>query len=49
MLENDIKCDNSLYRGRSVLKTPLFSIFSIKRKEKDTAMFSITSPVDYSK
>ena len=51
MLENDIKCDNSVSRERSVLKLPydIFSMCSVKRKENDTEMFIITSPVGNSK
>ena len=48
--KNDIKCDYTVNRGRRVLKIPYdtFSMFSAKRKENDTAMFIITSPVDNS-
>ena len=51
MLANDIKCDYSVNRERCVLKPPydIFSMFSAKRKENDTAMFIITSPVANSK
>ena len=51
MLENDIKRDYSVYRGQGTLETPncILSMFSAKRKENDTAMFIITSPVDNSK
>ena len=51
MLENDIKCYYSVNRGCRVFKTPydMLSMFSAKRKENDTAMFIITTPVDNSK
>ena len=51
ILENYVKCDNSVNRGRNVLKTPLCHIKHVlkNRKEKDTAMFIIVSPVDNSK
>ena len=52
MLENDKKNVNTLQiEDGSIWKLPydLFSMFSAKRKENDTAMFIITSPVDNSK
>ena len=48
MLENDIKCDYTVNRGRRVLQKILyhiFSMFSAKRKEN----FIIASSVDNSK
>ena len=51
MLENDIKWDNSVNRGRNILKTSLWHIKHVlsKTQRKDTAMFFIASPVDNSK
>ena len=47
MLEKRYKYDNSVNRGRRVLKFPydIFIIFSAKHKEKDTTMcnYNITS------